>query len=250
MSLSLLLRLPEGLEITAMSDTPDAVVVRVLSQRCSSCCPACSTPSSAIHSYYRRKPADLPCTGRPIRLLLTVKKFFCRVASCPRKVFTERLPDFLQPFSRLTLRLRAAIQAIGFASTGKGGARLAAKLGMPLSDTTLLWSLQLVALPPVESVQIVGIDDWAWRRGHRYGTLLVDLKRHRVIDLLADRSVASAQHWFEAHPDLEVVSRDRGGTYAEAAAAGVPLALQVADRWHLCVRRIGACSIPFAERKG
>ena len=159
MSLSLLVPLPEGLEITAISDTPEAVVVRVLSHRSSSHCPICSTPSSAIHSYYRRKPADLPCLGRQLRLVLTVKKFFCRVASCPRKVFTERIPDLLEPCSRLTTRLRTAIQAIGFASTGKAGARLAAKLGMPLSDTTLLWSLHLVPVPPIKDVKIVGIDD-------------------------------------------------------------------------------------------
>lgn len=234
MSLSLLLALPEGLEITAVNAAPDGVLLRVLSQRPSSCCPVCGAPSSAIHSFYRRKPADLPCASRPLRLLLTVKKFFCRVATCPRKIFTERLPDFLHACSRLTLRLRAAIQAIGFASTGKAGARLAAKLGMPLSDTTLLWSLHLVPVPPMKDVKFVGIDDWAWRRGQRYGTLLVDLEHHRVIDLLVDRSVPSAQHWFETRETIELVSRDRGGTYAEAATAGVPLAVQVADRWHLC----------------
>ncbi len=234
MPLSRLLPLPEGLEITAISDASDVVVVRVISRRSSSCCPVCGASSSAVHSSYRRKPADLPCLGRPLRLLLTVKKFFCRVANCPRNVFVERLPDFLEPCSRLTTRLRAAIQAIGFASTGKAGARLAAKLGMPLSDTTLLWSLHLLTVPVAQEVQKVGIDDWAWRRGQRYGTLLVDLERRQVIDLLADRKVASAQHWFEAHPGIELVSRDRGGTYAEAATAGVPLAVQVADRWHLC----------------
>jgi transposase len=247
MLLSLMLSLPDGLEITAVSASAEAVVVQVISQRSSSCCPVCSTPSSAIHSYYRRKPADLPCAGRPLRLLLTVRKFFCRVASCSQKVFTERLPAFLEPCSRLTTRLRTAIQAIGFASTGKAGARLAAKLGMPLTDTTLLWSLHLLPVPVVTDVQKVGIDDWAWRRGQRYGTLLVDLERHQVIELLADRSVTSAQNWFEAHPDIELVSRDRGGIYAEAATAGVPLATQVADRWHLC-KNIGDAVEAFLIR--
>lgn len=234
MSLSLLLALPEGLEITGISDSPEAVLVRVLSQRSSSCCPVCSTPSFAVHSFYRRKPADLPCAGRPLRLLLTVKQFFCRVASCPRKVFTERLPDLVEPASRLTIRLRRALQEVGFATGGKGGERLASALGMSVTDTTLLWSLFLVPTPVVEAVRVVGIDDWAWRRRTRYGTILVDLEKHQVIDLLADRSVDSAQTWFEAHPTVEVVSRDRGKTYAEAATQGAPLALQVCDRWHLC----------------
>lgn len=107
--------LPEGLEITSVSDTPEEVVVRVTSHRTTSVCPLCSTPSSAIHSSYRRKPRDLPCVGRPIRLLLTVKKFFCRQAQCPRKVFTERLSDLIEVSSRLTKRLRSAVQEIGVA---------------------------------------------------------------------------------------------------------------------------------------
>jgi len=234
MSLSLLLALPEGLEITAISATPEAVLVRVLSHRSSSCCPICSTPSSAIHSFYRRKPADLPCAGRPLRLLLTVKKFFCRVPSCPRKVFTERLPDLVAPFSRFTIRLRSALQAVGFATGGKGGERLVQALGMPATDTTVLWSLFLVPTPQVEDVSVVGIDDWAWRRRTRYGTMLVDLEKHKAIDLLPDRSVDSAQTWFEGHPTVEVVSRDRGKIYAEAATKGAPQARQVCDRWHLC----------------
>jgi hypothetical protein len=115
--------------------------------------------SEAIQSYYRRKPLDLPCIGRPIRLLLTVKKFFCRVASCPRKIFTERVAELLEPSSRLTTRLRNAIQEVGFASCGKGGERLCSKLGMPISDTTLLWSVLLVSTPDVGQVRIVGLDD-------------------------------------------------------------------------------------------
>jgi len=176
---------------------------------------------------------DLPCAGRPIRLLLTVKKFFCREASCPRKVFTERLPDLLEPSSRLTTRLRKAVQEIGFATCGKGGERLCPKLGIGTSDTTLLWSLHRVPIPAGGKVRVVGIDDWSWRRGQRYGTILVDLEAHKIIDLLADREAESVQKWFEAHPKVEVVSRDRGGTSIDGATQGAPLALQVCDRWHL-----------------
>jgi len=205
--------LPEGLEITSVSETTEDLLVRVTSNRSCSLCPLCSTPSDAIHSYYRRKPADLPCAGRPIRLLLTVRKFFCRNAACPRKVFTERLPELLEPASRLTTRLREALQTIGFALNGEGGARLACRLGMPISATTLLRSLHLVPTPPVGKVRVVGLDDWAWRKGHRYGTIIIDQERHVVIDLLAERSAESVQKWLEAHPEVEIVSRDRGGTY-------------------------------------
>ncbi len=138
--------LPEGLELTSISDTPEELLVCVTSHRSSSLCPLCSTPSSALHSEYSRHARDLPCVGRPIRLLFTVRKFFCRTLTCSRKVFTERLPDFIAVSSRLTKRLRTAVQEIGFATCGKGGERLGDKLGMPVSDASVLWSLFLVPL--------------------------------------------------------------------------------------------------------
>lgn len=242
------LPLPDGLEITAVSEGPSELIVRVFSTRPSSPCPGCSTPSHAIHSYYRRKPADLPCAGRPIRLLLTVRKFFCRVPTCPRKVFTERLPDLLEPSSRLTSRLREAVQDVGFATCGKGGARLSAKLGMPLSDVTLLWSLHLVSLPATGKVRVVSLDDWSWRCGQRYGSIIVDLETHKIVELLPERTVESAMAWLEAHPEVEVVSRDRGGTYADAATQGAPLATQVCDRWHI-VKNLGEALEAFLVRE-
>jgi transposase len=178
-----LVSLPEGLDITSVSETAEELLVRVTSNRSSSLCPLCATPSRAIHSYYRRKPADLPCAGRPIRLLLTVRKFFCRNPSCQRKVFAERLPELLEPASRLTCRMREALQTIGFALNGEGGARLACRLGKPISSTTLLRSLHLVPLPPIGKVRVIGLDDWAWRRGQRYGTIIIDQERHVVLDL-------------------------------------------------------------------
>lgn len=228
-----LIPLPEDLEITSVSETTEELLIRVTSNRACSLCPLCSTPSRAIHSSYRRKPADLPCAGRPIRLLLTVRKFFCRNVACSRKVFSERLPELLQPASRLTTRFREALQTIGFALNGEGGARLACRLGMPISATTLLRSLHLVPPPPIGKVRVVGLDDWAWRRGQRYGTIIIDQERHVVIDLLAERSPESVQKWLEAHPEIEIVSRDRGGTYVEGASLGAPQATQVADRWHI-----------------
>ena len=225
--------LPEGLELTSVSETKEEVLVRVTSYRQTCVCPLCSTPSSAIHSYYRRHPKDLPCAGRPIRLLLTVKKFFCRQPQCRRKIFVERLPDLIEVSSRLTRRLRSAVQEIGFATSGKSGERLSCKLGIRISDTTLLWSLFLVPLPSPEKVEVIGIDDWAWRRGQRYGSIIVDLRTHKILDLLPERTVESVVAWLEEHADIEVISRDRGGTYVDGATQGAPLATQVADRWHV-----------------
>ena len=242
--------LPEGLEMTSLSETSEEVLLRVSSHRPSSLCPHCSTPSFAIHSSYRRHPRDLPCTGRPIRLLLTVRKFFCHNPDCSRKVFTERLPDFIEVSSRLTKRLRTSVQDIGFATCGKGGERLSDKLGMPISDASVLWSLFLVPLPEVGQVRVVGVDDWSWRRGKRFGSILVNLDTHKIVDLLADREAESVRQWLAAHPEVDVVSRDRGAVYIDGATLGAPQATQVADRWHILVRRIGAYSIPFGERRG
>jgi transposase len=148
-------------------------------------------------------------------------------------VFTERLPDFLAVSSRLTIRLRTAVQEIGFESTGKGGERLGSKLGMPVSDVTLLSSLFLVPLPEIGQVHVIGVDDWSWRRGKRFGTILVNLEMHKIVGLLPDREAESVRQWLAAHPEISVVSRDRGAVYIDAATLGAPQATQVADRWHI-----------------
>jgi len=166
-------------------------------------------------------------------LVLTVRKFFCRNPNCSRKVFAERLPDFIDASSRLTKRLRTSVQDIGFATCGKGGERLGNKLGMPISDASVLWSLFLVPLPEVGQVRVVGVDDWSWRRGKRFGSLLVNLETRKIIDLLPDREAESVKRWLAAHPEVDVVSRDRGAMYIDGATWGAPQATQVADRWHI-----------------
>ena len=229
-----LLPLPDELEITSISVTEQELHVHVTSNLLSSRCPLCSTPSSAIHSYYRCQLLELPCAGKKVRLLLSVRKFFCRVASCPRKIFTERLPELIEPSSRLTRRLRTIVQAICAAFNAKGGARLGEKLGIHLSRRTFLHSLLLLPTPPVGKVKAVGIDDFAWKRGKGYGTVIIDLQTHDMLDLLADREAESVKQWLLAHSEIEIVSRDRAGAYADAAAQGTPQAQQIADRWHLC----------------
>jgi transposase len=150
----------------------------------------------------------------------------------------------------MTLSLCAALEAIGFATSGEAGARLATSLRMPTSAATMLRRIKAAPAPAFEGVTKVGIDDFAFRRGLKYGTILVDLETHRVIDLLPDRATQTATAWFKAHPEIEVVSRDRGADYATAAAQGAPQAIQVADRWHLLVRRIGVCVDTFQRKEG
>jgi transposase len=142
--------------------------------------------------------ADVPCGNRPVTLHLHVRKFFCRTPSCPRKIFTERLPNLVQPSARLTNRLRTALEELGLVRGGEGGARLAPKLGMLLRPTTLLRRVRAVPSPEVPTVRVLGLDDWAFKRGQHYGTMLVDLERHRVIDLLPDRSSETVKIWRKA----------------------------------------------------
>lgn len=243
-----LLPLPEGLEMTAMSKTLEGLLISVSSTRPSSACPLCGMLSEAVHSSYRRRPLDLPCAGQTIRLQLSVCKFFCQVPHCQRKVFTERLPELVAPSSRMTDRLRTVVQAIGLAFNGQGGARLGAHLGIQVSRPTLLKSLSLLPTPVVGQVRAVGIDDFAWKRGKRYGTIIIDLRTHKILDLLPDREAESVQKWLSAHPEIEIVSRDRGGAYADGAAQGAPQAIQVADRWHLA-KNLGDAVEAYLKRK-
>jgi transposase len=213
--------------------TEDGLVITVVATHPTSWCPLCSQSSSSIHSHYRRILRDAPCAGRQIQLVLTVRKFYCRNPLCERKVFTERLPQFADPWARITIRLSHSLQSIGLATCGKGGTRLAARLGMHTSRQTILRRIMDLPTASTGSVVFLGIDDFAFRRGYRFGTILVNLESHRVVDLLPDRQAETCAQWMRQQPDLMVVSRDRGSEYAKAASLGAPQALQCADRFHL-----------------
>jgi len=196
-------------------------------------CPGCAVSSSSVHSHYQRHLTDLPWGTRAVRIQLTVRKFRCRNRACGRRIFTERVPDLVAAYGRHTHRLAAALRIIGLTLGGNAGARLAARLRLPTSPSTLLRLLRGAPIPPVPALQAVGVDEWAWRRGHRYGTILVNLIDHRVVDLLPDRSAATISAWLAQHPTIRVVCRDRSDLYADGIRRGAPGAVQVVDRFHL-----------------
>ncbi len=230
--MTLLPKVP-GLQLENVAIDAKTVLLSVASTSLSASCPVCGHKTARLHSHYRRTVADLPWGGRSVRLSLLVRRFRCFTPECPRRIFAERLASVLKPYARKTTRLHEILRLVGFALGGEGGARLLWRLGMRASPSTLLryvrGSPSVVHPPP----NAVGIDDWAFRRGHRYGTILVDLERHEVIELLEDREAGSVLAWLKRHPEIRIIARDRSGAYAEAAAKGAPHAVQVADRWHL-----------------
>lgn len=196
-------------------------------------CPDCGHDAHRIHSRYVRPLADLPCFGTPVRLELTIRRFRCSTTDCPRRIFAERLPGFAAPYARATDRLRRSQEAIGHALGGAAGARLTVRLAMGACGETLLRRVKQRSDAPPPAPRYVGIDDWAWCKGKRYGTIVVDLERGEIIDLLSDRETATVTEWFKVRPSVELVSRDRAAGYAQAATEGASQSRQVADRWHL-----------------
>jgi transposase len=213
--------------------TPTTAVLLLVATSPTAVCPRCGVPSDRIHSRYRRTAADLPLRGRHVALRLVVRRFRCTHPDCPQEIFCERLPHLLEPHARATARLTDAHRDIGFAAGGEAGARLATRLAMPTSPDTLLRRVQNAPAEPSDVPRYVGVDDWAIRKGQRYGTIVVDLERGRVLDLLPGRDGTALEAWLKGHPGVEVVSRDRWAAFAQAATAGAPAAGQVADRWHL-----------------
>ncbi len=175
----------------------------------------------------------MPWQGLAVRLDLHVRRWCCANPVCARQIFTERLPTVVAPSARRTARLATVVEALALALGGEAGARLPAILGTPRSADTLLTAIRRAARPDPPAPRVIGIDDWSWRRGHRFGTIIVDLERHAVVDLLPDRAVDSAVAWLQQHPQITTIARDRAGVYAEAATKGAAQATQVADRWHL-----------------
>lgn len=227
------LALPEGLEVTAIEMIDEVLTITAVSIQVYPCCPLCGTPALRVHSRYTRQITDLPCSGQQVRLLVQVRKCFCQVPGCARKIFLERLTPFVEPWARVTRRLYQIVQILGLATGGRLGIRVTDRLGIQTSRHTILRRIMALPTEPVGEVPQIGIDDFSFRRGRKFGTIVVDLQTHRVLDVLADRTADTSAVWMAAHPELEIVSRDRGGDYAAAAYKSAPQAVQCADRFHL-----------------
>jgi transposase len=226
--------IPHGLVVERVEPLDEIIVVTARSDSRSALCPACSATARRVHSRYVRHAADLPSAGRRVRLRLVARRFRCEAAGCRRRIFVERFgPGIVETYARRTARLDCLVHHLGLALGGRPAESFARRLMVPVSKDTLLRAVRRHARPYADPLEVIGIDDWAVRRNHRYGTIVCDLARRRVVALLPDREAGTVEAWLKAHSDIRVIARDRGGGYGEASARALPDAVQVADRWHL-----------------
>ncbi len=222
-----------GFSIEQITLADGVITVLAQSRTTRASCPVCASLSSRVHSRYERTLSDLPWSGRTVRLVVQVRRFFCQQPTCPRMTFVETIPTVAERYARRTIRLKEVLESLALALGGEQGSRFTEVLRIRCSPDTLLRLLRRLPNDPFEPPRVVSLDDWAWRRGHRYGTLICDLERHRRLDVLPDRDVASVAAWLKRYPSIEIISRDRSDTYATAARLGAPQAIQVTDKWHL-----------------
>jgi transposase len=196
-------------------------------------CPVCAHLTHRVHRHYERTLADLPWADYSITLQLRVRKFFCINEKCFRRIFTDWIATVAAPWARQTQRMAKELTAIGLTLEGSAGERLNQQLDCAVNRNTILQLVSKLLLPPIVRPQTLGADDFSFRKRETYGTVLIDLDRSHPIASLSDRETESLAAWLQEHPGFQVVSRDRSKAYKAGITQRVPLAIQVADRFHL-----------------
>lgn len=225
------------LVIEDVTDEGERIVVRARTPRDAAVCPVCGASSGQVHGYHWRTVADVPVDGRRVVVVVRVRRLACPTRGC-RQTFREQLPGVLERYQRRTARLTRQVKAVVKELAGRAGSRVLAGLAVGLSRHTALRTLLDIALPIGRTPRVIGVDDFALRRRHRYATVIIDAESHERIDVLPDRTTGALEAWLRGHPGIEVVCRDGSATYAEAIRRALPYAVQVADRWQCAMRRL------------
>jgi transposase len=222
-----------SLVIEDVEDAGDTIVVRARTRDEPVSCPACGQKTSRVHGYHERTPADVPVDGRRVLVKVKVRRMRCPALDCPRQTFREQVPGVLDRYQRRTTRLAGQVSAAVRELAGRAGSRLLAALGIGISRQTALRVLLRITLPALEVPRVLGIDDFALRRGLVYATILIDAETGRRVDVLEGRTADVVEDWLREHPGVEIVTRDGSGAYGEAVRSALPDVVQCGDRWHL-----------------
>lgn len=222
-----------GFQIDQVDECDGLLTIAAHSATKAAKCPACQTSSRSIHSHYVRSPRDGPCSGREVQLVLTVRRFRCINAGCEQKIFVERIPKIVPVYGHRTELMTSSLRSLVYELSAEAASRVAQRLRMRTSGDTLLRIIRQTSLGDMATPRVLGVDDWAFKKGQRYGTVLVDLEKRQPVDLLPDRTTETLAQWLQAHPGIEIITRDRGNEYIMGISEGAPQAVQIADRWHL-----------------
>ncbi|MFE5923588.1 ISL3 family transposase [Streptomyces sp. NPDC056468] len=222
-----------GLVVEDVVDEVEVIHVSARTRRESAPCPMCGTPTSRVHGFHGRTVADVPMDGRRVVVSLQVRRLVCTVLGCPRQTFREQVPGLLERYQRRTTRLAGQLGFIVKELAGRAGARLSRCLAVAISRSSALRMLTRLPLPPLRVPRVLGVDDFALKRRHRYATILIDVETGERIDVLSDRSADTLERWLRDHSGVEIICRDGSGAYGEAVRRALPSAVQVSDRWHI-----------------